>query len=171
MVNLRKGIYLVSTIKTKSLDKYYNISKVLLTLSPFVCLLYLSTGAARMGASIQQVIEADPKFLIMFLASMVNPFIAYLLIYMHKRINDGDISYAVVNLVVLIVAEFIFQNALYMFLLGFILYKTIKTYNISIKSSFKDKIKDKFLMVISGGIVVIIFASICLFATIRVEMF
>lgn len=124
-----------------------------------------------MGASIQQVIEADPKFLIMFLASMVNPFIAYLLIYMHKRINDGDISYAVVNLVVLIVAEFIFQNALYMFLLGFILYKTIKTYNISIKSSFKDKIKDKFLMVISGGIVVIIFASICLFATIRVEMF
>ncbi|MDU7440983.1 MAG: hypothetical protein E7L05_10500, partial [Clostridium sp.] len=64
-----------------------------------------------------------------------------------------------------------FQNALYMFLLGFILYKTIKTYNISIKSSFKDKIKDKFLMVISGGIVVIIFASICLFATIRVEMF
>ncbi len=171
MVNLRKGIYMVSTIKTKSLDKYYNISKVLLTLSPFVCLLYLSTGAARMGASIQQVIEADPKFLIMFLASMVNPFIAYLLIYMHKRINDGDISYAVVNLVVLIVAEFIFQNALYMFLLGFILYKTIKTYNISIKSSFKDKIKDKFLMVISGGIVVIIFASICLFATIRVEMF
>ncbi|APF21472.1 hypothetical protein [Clostridium butyricum] len=162
---------MVSTIKTKSLDKYYNISKVLLTLSPFVCLLYLSTGAARMGASIQQVIEADPKFLIMFLASMVNPFIAYLLIYMHKRINDGDISYAVVNLVVLIVAEFIFQNALYMFLLGFILYKTIKTYNISIKSSFKDKIKDKFLMVISGGIVVIIFASICLFATIRVEMF
>ena len=124
-----------------------------------------------MGASIQQVIEADPKFLIMFLASIVNPFIAYLLIYMHKRINDGDISYAVVNLVVLIVAEFIFQNALYMFLLGFILYKTIKTYNISIKSSFKDKIKDKFLMVISGGIVVIIFASICLFATIRVEMF
>lgn len=124
-----------------------------------------------MGASIQQVIEADPKFLIMFLTSMVNPFIAYLLIYMHKRINDGDISYAVVNLVVLIVAEFIFQNALYMFLLGFILYKTIKTYNISIKSSFKDKIKDKFLMVISGGIVVIIFASICLFATIRVEMF
>lgn len=160
---------MVNTSKIRSLDKYYNIAKVLLTLSPFVCLMYLSTGGIKIGASIQQVIEADPKFVIMFLTAMVNPFIAYLLIFMHRRINSGDVSYAVVNLVVLIAAEVIFQNWMYSLLLGFILYKTLKTYNLSLKESISEKLKDRFFLVISGGLVVVFFAVICLFATIRIS--
>ena len=55
-------------------------------------------------------------------------------------------------------------------LFGVIIYKTSKVYNISVKDSFKEKLKDKFLMNISGSLVVIGLACICLFATIRINM-
>ena len=69
-----------------------------------------------------------------------------------------------------IVAEILLQNVLYVILFGVILYKTLKTYNVTIKESFKEKLKDKFLMTISGSLVVIGLACICLFATIRINM-
>lgn len=154
----------------KSLNKYYNIAKVLLTLTPFVCLMYLSTGSASVGMSIAETMQEDPKFTIMFLISMINPFIAYLLMFMHKRINSDDVGYAVANLVMFIIAEVLLQNALYVVLFAFILYKTLKTYEVTIISSFKEKIKEGFFMTISGSMVVIVLAGICLFATIRINM-
>lgn len=154
----------------RALDKYYNLTKILLTLSPFVCISYLYINSIKAGSSIQSIIEANPRFVILFLSSMINPFIAYLLIFMQRKIKNGDIQYAVTNLFMLMLSELMFQNIIYIFLIGFILYKTLKTYNISIKDSFKKKIKDKFFLSISGSIVVMFFACICLFATIRISV-
>ena len=60
------------------------------------------------------------------------------------------------------------QNVLYIILLGFLLIKTLKTYNISFKECFKVKWNKSFFSTISGGIVVLVLASICLFATLRI---
>ena len=156
--------------KINSLNKYYNIAKLLLVLTPFMALMYLSMESARMGVVMQQAIQQNPKLTILFLVSMINPFIAYLLVFIQKKIESSDISYAITNIVMFIVAEILLQNVLYVILFGVILYKTLKTYNLTIKESFKEKLENKFLMTISGSLVVIGLACICLFATIRINM-
>lgn len=156
--------------KVNSLNKYYNIAKILLTLTPFIALMYLSMESTKIGIDMMNLIQSEPRFTILFLVSMINPFIAYLIMFIQKKIEENDISYAVTNIVMFIVAEILLQNVLYVILFGFILYKTLKAYNVTIKGSFKEKSQDKLLMTISGSLVVIGLACICLFATIRINM-
>lgn len=164
----------VGSISNKSLinsiNKYYNIAKILLVISPCMSLMYLSMEAAKLGISLPEVIGQDPKQTVMFLVSMINPFIAYLLIFIQKKIENNDVKYAVVNLVMFMVAEILLMNLLYVILFGVILYKTLKAYNVTIKDSFKEKLQKGFLMTVSGSLVVIFLAGICLFATIRINM-
>ena len=161
---------MINAKQIKSVNKYYNIAKILLTITPFLYMIYLSMDTSKFGESIPQLIQENPKVTVMFLISMINPFIAYLLIFMHKKIEDGDIAYAVVNLAVLIISEIMLQNIFYISLLGFLLIKTLKTYNVSFKECFIEKLDRRFLGTISGGIVVLILSGICLFATIRISM-
>ncbi len=161
---------LIQKSTISSLNKYYTITKILLTITPFVALMYLSMQSIKIGTSFMDLIRLEPRFNILFLVSMINPFIAYLLIFIQRKIEEDDISYAVVNIVIFILSEILLQNILYVALFVFLLYKTLKTYNITIKDSFKDKFKNKFLMTISGSLVVFGLACICLFATIRINM-
>ena len=164
----------VGTISNKnqinSINKYYNIAKILLAISPCMSLMYLSMESAKLGISLAEVIGQDPNQTVMFLVSMINPFIAYLLIFIQKKIEDNDVKYAIVNLVMFMVAEILLMNLLYVILFGVILYKTLRAYNVTIKDSFKEKLGKGFFMTISGSLVVIFLAGICLFATIRINM-
>ena len=164
----------VGTISNKnqinSINKYYNIAKILLAISPFMSLMYLSMESAKLGISLAEVIGQDPNQTVMFLVSMINPFIAYLLIFIQKKIDNNDVKYAIVNLVMFMVAEILLMNLLYVILFGVILYKTLKSYNVTIKDSFKEKLGKGFFMTVSGSLVVIFLAGICLFATIRINM-
>lgn len=164
----------VGTISNKnqinSINKYYNIAKILLAISPCMSLMYLSMESAKLGISLPEVIGQDPKQTVMFLVSMINPFIAYLLIFIQKKIDNNDVKYAIVNLVMFMVAEILLMNLLYVILFGVILYKTLRAYNVTIKDSFKEKLGKGFFMTVSGSLVVIFLAGICLFATIRINM-
>ena len=164
----------VGTISNKnqinSINKYYNIAKILLAISPCMSLMYLSMESAKLGISLAEVIGQDPNQTVMFLVSMINPFIAYLLIFIQKKIDDNDVKYAIVNLVMCMVAEILLMNLLYVILFGVILYKTLRAYNVTIKDSFKEKLGKGFFMTVSGSLVVIFLAGICLFATIRINM-
>ena len=161
---------MVNSYQIKVIGRYYKITEILLAISPIMCVIYLNFGAINIGTNILEVIQGDPRLLVMFLSAMVNPFIAYLLIFMERKIVENDISYSVVNLIILIVAELLFQNMVFLCLLGFLLYKIIKLYNVSVRECFKEKIKNKFFTTISGGVVVIVIAAICLFATIRINI-
>ena len=153
-----------------SINKYYNIAKILLAISPCMSLMYLSMESAKLGISLAEVIGQDSKQTVMFLVSMINPFIAYLLIFIQKKIDNNDVKYAIVNLVMFMVAEILLMNLLYVILFGVILYKTLRAYNVTIKDSFKEKLGKGFFMTVSGSLVVIFLAGICLFATIRINM-
>ncbi len=159
---------MVDTKKNTKLDRYYNIAKVLLALSPFVALAYISMNAAKMGTTIAAAVGQNPNMTVMFLVAMINPFIAYLLIFAHNKIEQRDSAYAVVNLVFLIVAEIMLENMIYILLLGFILYQTMNAGNTTIKESFQTKLQNHFLSTVSGSLVVIVLAGICLFARIRI---
>lgn len=164
----------VGTISNKnqinSINKYYNIAKILLAISPCMSLMYLSMESAKLGISLAEVIGQDPNQTVMFLVSMINPFIAYLLIFIQKKIDNNDVKYAIVNLAMFMVAEILLMNLLYVILFGVILYKTLRAYNVTIKDSFKEKLGKGFFMTVSGSLVVIFLAGICLFATIRINM-
>ena len=164
----------VGTISNKnqinSINKYYNIAKILLAISPCMSLMYLAMESAKLGISLAEVIGQDPNQTVMFLVSMINPFIAYLLIFIQKKIDNNDVKYAIVNLVMFMVAEILLMNLLYVILFGVILYKTLRAYNVTIKDSFKEKLGKGFFMTVSGSLVVIFLAGICLFATIRINM-
>ena len=164
----------VGTISNKNqisaINKYYNIAKILLAISPCMSLMYLSMESAKLGISLAEVIGQDPNQTVMFLVSMINPFIAYLLIFIQKKIDNNDVKYAIVNLVMFMVAEILLMNLLYVILFGVILYKTLRAYNVTIKDSFKEKLGKGFFMTVSGSLVVIFLAGICLFATIRINM-
>ena len=152
------------------INKYYNIAKILLAISPCMSLMYLSMESAKLGISLAEVIGQDPNQTVMFLVSMINPFIAYLLIFIQKKIDNNDVKYAIVNLVMFMVAEILLMNLLYVILFGVILYKTLRAYNVTIKESFEEKLGKGFFMTVSGSLVVIFLAGICLFATIRINM-
>ena len=164
----------VGTISNKnqinSINKYYNIAKILLAISPCMSLMYLSMESAKLGISLAEVIGQDPNQTVMFLVSMINPFIAYLLIFIQKKIDNNDVKYAIVNLVMFMVAEILLMNLLYVILFGVILYKTLRAYNVTIKESFEEQLGKGFFMTVSGSLVVIFLAGICLFATIRINM-
>ena len=164
----------VGTISNKnqinSINKYYNIAKILLAISPCMSLMYLSMESAKLGISLAEVIGQDPNQTVMFLVSMINPFIAYLLTFIQKKIENNDVKYAIVNLAMFMVAEILLMNLLYVILFGVILYKTLRAYNVTIKDSFKEKLGKGFFMTVSGSLVVIFLAGICLFATIRINM-
>ena len=164
----------VGTISNKnqinSINKYYNRAKILLAISPCMSLMYLSMESAKLGISLAEVIGQDPNQTVMFLVSMINPFIAYLLTFIQKKIENNDVKYAIVNLAMFMVAEILLMNLLYVILFGVILYKTLRAYNVTIKDSFKEKLGKGFFMTVSGSLVVIFLAGICLFATIRINM-
>ena len=75
---------------------------------------------------------------------MVNPFIAYLLGFLQQHLNKADYGYAVVNMALMIVAEVMLQNFLYVAALAFLLYKTVKTYQIPVKDSVEKSLKKSF---------------------------
>ena len=52
----------VNQNEVKFLNKYYNVAKVLLTLSPFVSLTYLSMSTAKLGLSLPQAIQQSLSF-------------------------------------------------------------------------------------------------------------
>lgn len=152
-----------------SIERIFTIIKVLLAVSPFVALGYLTTKGGTAGGTIQTILSQNPNYTVMFLVAMVNPFIAYLLGFLQEHLNKNDYGYAVVNMVLMIIAEAMLQNFLYVAALVFLLYKIIKTYQIPVKDSVENSLKNHFVRDISGSIVVLIFAGICMFAMLQLR--
>ena len=151
-----------------SIERIFTIIKVLLAVSPFMALGYLTAKGGASG-NIQTILSQNPHYTVMFLVAMVNPFIAYLLGFLQEHLNKNDYGYAVVNLALMIVAEAMLQNILYVAVLIFLLYKIIRTYRIPVKDSVESSLKNHFLRDISGSIVVLIFSGICMFAMMQLR--
>jgi hypothetical protein len=151
-----------------SIERIFTIIKVLLAVSPFMALGYLTAKGGASG-NIQTILSQNPHYTVMFLVAMVNPFIAYLLGFLQEHLNKNDYGYAVVNMALMIVAEAMLQNILYVAVLIFLLYKIIRTYRIPVKDSVESSLKNHFLRDISGSIVVLIFSGICMFAMMQLR--
>ena len=155
--------------KTSSVDRIFTIMRGLLILSPFVALGYLTVDSARAGgvADWQTIIGSNPNNTVMFIVAMMNPFIAYLLGFVKDHLNMGDYDYGMLNLILMVVAEVMLQNFIYALGIAFLTNKCSKVYQAPIKGCLKRKIGNHLFRDISGSIVVLALAGLCMFAMLR----
>lgn len=153
--------------KLKKLNRVYMISKVFLMITPFIAYLYLSLLAASRSITLPEVLKTEPSIAVIFLVAMINPYISYLLNIAQRKLNDGDVSFACINLVLLLVGQALTMNSLYFMMMSYLLYLTVKTYDINIFKTIKESTMKHVFVNGGGSFIVVAFSTVCLFATIR----
>lgn len=149
-------------------DKWFTIAKVLLTLAPFIALIYLQTFIG--GSNLSELLKQNPEITLTFLVSMAGPFTAYLLGFAQKHLYDGDISYMMAHLALLFVVELMLRNGVYSLLIGFLMFLVYRMTGMSPLEALRLKLKDHFFRDLSGCIVLMVFAAFCLFVSLRLGM-
>lgn len=96
--------------KLKRLDRYYMIAKVFLMVTPFIAYLYLSLLAMMRSITLPEVLSSEPSVAVIFLIAMINPYIAYLLNIAQRKLKEGDIKFACINFVLLLLAQALTLN-------------------------------------------------------------
>lgn len=148
-------------------DKWFTFAKVLLTVSPLLSLGYFQATSIRVGADIQTILQDNPALTVSFLASMIGPFIAYLMKFMQEHLYQGDAAYTVINLTVMMIAEAMISNLFYFIMMIVLLYFVFDMTGISPIKAFRQKWGNHFWRDISGSIVVLAVSAFCMFVSMR----
>ena len=151
----------------KKLDRYYTIGKVVLMITPFVAYLYLSLLSMNRGITLQQVLSSEPSVAVVFLLAMINPYIAYLLGLVQKKLKENNMKFVCLNFTLLLLAQALTLNSLYFFIIAFLFYQTIKTYDLKVIKNVKENTIKQMFSYGGGSFIVIAFSALSLFSTIR----
>lgn len=158
------------TVNYHAKDRWFTAAKVLLAVSPLIALVYLQSMAASVDGDLQRVLSQNPEITVTFLASMTGPFAAYLLGFIQKHLYQGDGSYAMINLTMILIAEAMLKNAFYFLLIAVLMFFTMRMTGVSLIQGFRNKVHDHFFRDISGTLLLIALSGICLFASVRLGM-
>lgn len=148
-------------------DKYFRIAKIFLTLTPILCLVYMTAFGGARGLSVTELIRSEPAMAVAFLTAMLNPFAAYLLGYAQRKAETGDYAYAAANVMSLIAIELILMNLVYAVMLAALLVCLRKDRGLSLGGIMKQYRFKHLLYDISGSLVMLPVAGLCLFAQLR----
>ena len=149
-------------------DKWFTIAKVLLTLAPFIALIYLQAFTG--GSNLSELLQQNPEITLTFLISMAGPFTAYLLGFAQKHLYEGDVPYMMAHLVLLFVVELLLRSAVYAILIVYLMFLVYRMTGMLPLEALRLKLKDHFFRDLSGCIVLILFAAFCLFVSLRLGM-
>lgn len=149
------------------MNRYFTIAKVFLAMTPIIAYLYVSLRASMLSITFQEIVTKEPTVTIIFLMAMLNPYIAYLLDITKRKLDAGDTKFACINMVVLLLSQALLLNSFYFTMLAFVFYKAIKFYNIEVFKTIKKFTIKQYFTLGGGSFIVMVFSTICLFATIR----
>lgn len=149
-------------------DKWFTIAKVLLTLAPFIALIYMQAFIG--GSNLSELLQQNPEITLTFLVSMAGPFTAYLLIFAQKRLYKEDVPYMMAHLALLFAVELLLRNGVYALLMGCLMFLVYRMTGMSPLEALRLKWKDHFFRDLSGCIVLMVFAMFCLFVSLRLGM-
>lgn len=149
-------------------DKWFTIAKVLLVLAPFVALAYLNLFT--MSSSISLMLRQNPQITLTFLIAMAGPFTAYLLSFAQKHYYEGDAAYMMSYLSLLLAAELLLRNGMYIFIVACLMFLVYRQTGMSPFAALGKKWKEHFFRELSGCIVLIVFGIFCLFVSLRLGM-
>lgn len=162
--NIRKVQH---TKAEKRMERYFLITKVFLALTPVICYFYVSLRGMMQGIGFQEVLETQPNMTIVFLIAMLNPYVAYLLHLIEKKLKEQDECFAVINMVLLLVAQMLTMNVFYFMMLGYVFYKAINYYQLPVKATLRSMTLKMSFYHGGGSMLIIVLSTVCLFATIQ----
>lgn len=151
---------------TSKLDRTFAITKVCLVAMPILAYLYLMMSQAVTSYSIPELFAQQPSLTILFLIAMLQPYAAYLLHLVQKKHKEGNRSFVMMNLSILLLAELLTMNVFLIALLVVLCYQVFRLKGYSLKSI--PTWSGKSLIYQGGGsLLIVMLSSICLFATIQ----
>lgn len=153
----------------RNLKRVFLITKIIFCVLPFMALSYLYLTADSVGLDYQEALNSDPALAVSFLSAMIQPFAAWLLTLVEKRVNNYDYSNALSLLILIFIAECLLRNYLGIAGTAVLFYMINKGMPFSFKEEFKKYANWKKILVDgSGGFVLILFSAICFFASLKI---
>lgn len=148
-------------------SRLFTIVKGLLISLPFFCLAYLKLGQSGTPLTAGGVLTQHPEAAIAFLAAMLQPYAAYLLTLSQRRLADGRTQYALVNLCVLLAVEGMLMSSIGIIGVGLLTYRTCKSKRMGLATAWRACSPRRLFAEAGGSMLLLPFAFLCLFATIR----
>lgn len=142
------------------------VVQVVLVVFPFVVYGYAGLG----GGDFREILTNNPGFAVSFLAAVAQPFVAWLLRFVHRRYAEGDGGYALANLAVLACGELLLQNALGLAGCVVLLWRLWKTTRGELAAWHARRKVGGMLVDVSGALVVVLLGLICVFANGRLSL-
>lgn len=153
----------------KKLNRYFVVTKVFLAITPFICYIYIALKGMMVNLSFQNVLQQEPSITVIFLIAMMNPYIAYIIHLMQKHLEQGDIRFAGINMILLLIAEMLTMNVFYFVMLLYVFYRAVQFYNINILKTLKKATIKQTFFYGGGSMLVMLISCISLFATIKLR--
>ncbi len=148
--------------------QFFAVVEVLLVLVPVLLVAsFVMMKGSLTAENLQAYFSEDPAFMVSFLTACVQPFAAYLLRLVHRKYLEGDMGYAVGNLIALLCAEMFLQNLVGVVGMVVLLWRIWKNAASHMGDWVHERRFGGVVFDISGGLVVLVFALICAFAGMR----
>lgn len=153
----------------KNLKRMFTVTKILMCIFPFAALFYLYMKTREYNLAYNEILRANPVITVAFLTAMCQPFAAWLLTIVQRRVDDLDYANAYFNILLIFIAECLFKNWLGIAATAILFYMINKESPLPIKEEFK-KYADwkKILFDATGGFVLILLAGFCLFCSLQI---
>lgn len=151
------------------MNRIFLIAKGFLLCTPIIAYFYVSMTGMMQSMSFKEVLTLHPSMTIVFLIAMLNPYIAYLLHLMQKKLKEHEDSFVAINMVLLLAAQLLTMNVFYFVMLLYVFYKACSCYHISIKDSLQTLTLRTSFAHGGGSMLIVMLSSICLFATIQLK--
>lgn len=152
--------------REKRTARLFTIVQVVFCVAPLLNLAYLWLMAGAQG-DFEAIISANPLITVAFLTAMIQPFVAYLVGYSAKLIKTERAQYAVLNLLLLFIAEALMRNLIGMIGTGLLFYQVLRSHAFSLKACFGENGAGAALRITGGALAVLPLAALCGFVLLQ----
>lgn len=168
----RPGWYL-APLNERSLSSRERLTKrIFTTVQVVLCLVLVATVVSISMASggltsdgLAGMFDKNPATAISLIAACLQVFIAYLVSFTYKHYARGDAGYTAANLIALLCAEMMLQSMVGIVAMAILLWRVWRRGSEAVGEWAHARGIGGILADISGPLVVIVFAAICLFAS------
>lgn len=147
-------------------------ARIFTTVQVVLCLVLVATvvslSMAGTGLSVdglQDAFASNPAMAVSFLSARMQPFIAYLVRFVHSHYAAGDAGYAAANLIVLLCAEMMLQSMMGIVAMAILLWRVWHRGAQAMEGWRRGRGVAGVLVDVSGALVVLVVAGICLFSS------
>lgn len=148
-------------------DRYFTIVQGILICMPFLCLAYLKLGTGGAVLEAGGALAQSPAAAVTFLAAMVQPYVAFLLSLVQKRLGDERRPYALVMLGLLLAAEAMLMSSIGVVGLSLLTWRTCKAAQSNPLRALRQCRAGRLFSEVGGSILVLLVGALCLFASVR----